>query len=50
VGTVGLGELTEPVCPECQTAVPELVYERLLTGSSLQSCENCGRLFYRLEE
>ncbi len=50
VGTVGLVELFEPVCPECQTAVPELVYERLLTSSALQSCENCGRLFCRSDE
>jgi len=46
----GLVVLGEPVCSACGTAIPGLLYERLLVATQANTCENCGRILVRPDE
>lgn len=46
----GLVVLGEAVCPACGTAIPGLLYERLLAATRVNTCENCGRILVRPDD
>lgn len=49
-GNRGLVVLEEAVCPACGTAIPGLLYERLLSATGVSTCENCGRILVRPDD
>lgn len=42
--------LEEPICVACGTAIPTLMFDRLLISDDMASCENCGRILIRAAE
>lgn len=46
-GGVGLVVLGDPLCTACGTAVPTIVFDRLLMPTAVAACENCGRILVR---
>ena len=41
--------LREPICVACGTAIPMLMFDRLLISDDMALCENCGRILIRLD-
>ncbi len=42
--------LQEPICSACGTAIPTLMFDRLLLSDVMTHCENCGRILIRPSE
>ncbi len=49
-GGIGLAKVARGECSACFTKVPKLQLERIKAGQALETCENCGRYLYYLDD